>query len=210
MSLNFEDFSKHKPTSQEHSYLKIDILGTWLDQTWVSAYPEHPRQIIWTSEATVNQNVLGKFESSFELEGDYRYDGKRIYPCPVVANISQESHLEGISYQSGAALYRFTHEESGDTVDVLVAAAFTSDDFYDNEIICLAAMPPTFTETWRSFTKECKRINWSLNPKQQVYIIGGRESSFVPDTEWDDIILPEDLKQSILDDVSLFYDKGIH
>lgn len=210
MSFNFDDFRKNfRDKSGTTDFLKIDVLGKWIETEWVQASPDNPLQILWTAEACVNDNVLRKYNTDFALEDGYRYLGNRPVPCPVVPRISQESHLEGISYQSGAAVYQFRHVDTGETVEVLVAAAFTSDDFYDNEIICLAAMPPTFTEVWRSFAKECKRINWSLNPKQQVYIIGGRESAFTPDTAWDDIILPEKLKQSILDDVRLFYDKGI-
>jgi hypothetical protein len=211
LSFNFDDFRKgFKDKSSTTDFLKIDVVGKWMETEWVQAYQEKPIQILWTAEACVNDNVLKKYNAGFELDENYHYLGNRVVPCPVIPRISQESHLEGISYQSGAAVYLFRHAETGHEVEVLVAAAFTSDDFYDNEIICLAAMPPDFTDIWRSFAKECKRINWSLNPKQQVYIIGGRESAFTPDTSWDDIILPEKLKTGILDDVSLFYNKGVH
>ncbi len=210
MSFNFDDFGKQRrATPGTADYLKIDKIGQWVEANWLPKMPHLQQHILWTTEATVNQNVMSRYDPGFPLEGDYRFTGTRITPCPLVTRISQESHIEGISYQSGAFIYQFQHATNGHTVDVLVIAAFTSDDFYDNEIICLATMPRDFVEIWRSFTKECKRINWSLNPKQQVYIIGGRESSFVPDTDWNDIILPEDLKKNIIDDVSLFYTKGI-
>jgi len=193
------------PSGPDH--LKIDIIGKWLQTERPRVVSEEPFHILWTTEACVNNNVLSRYEHAFELADDWQFDGVRAHECPVVPRISQESHLDGISYQSGGFVYTFQRE--GETVEVLVGAAFTSDDFYDNEIIVLAAMPKAFTDVWRSFARECKRINWSLNPKQQVYIIGGRESAFMPDTDWEDIILPHELKQSILDDVRMFYQKGI-
>jgi hypothetical protein len=209
VTLRIEEFGKKAPKSPMDDYLKIDLLGKWIERDWIARHTDSDLLTLWTAEATVNNNVLSKYEDDFELEDGYRFTSTRRYPCALIPRISQESHLEGIAYQSGAFVYTFTQCNTDHAVEVLVTAAFTSDDFYDNEIICLACMPEAFTEVWRSFVKECKRINWSLNPKQQVYIIGGRESSFVPSTDWDEIILPDGLKDSILNDVQVFFDKGI-
>lgn len=195
--------------ARRDDYLKIDILGQWIEREWVNQHPQQKWVTLWTTEACVNENVINKFESTFELPQSYRYTGQTEYHCPLVPRISQESYLDGIGYRSGAHIYRFEKEDGSAPIDVLIVAAFTSDDFYDDEIVCLASMPADFVETWHEFAKECRRINWSLNPKQQVYIIGGRERSFVPDTEWDNIILPDDLKTSLLNDVQMFFAKGI-
>ncbi len=48
-----------------------------------------------------------------------------------------------------------------------------------------------------------------MEPIPKVRIIGGRSDSFEPTVEWDDIILPEDLKELLLRDVESFFSKGI-
>jgi SpoVK/Ycf46/Vps4 family AAA+-type ATPase len=70
-------------------------------------------------------------------------------------------------------------------------------------------VPHDFVLTWNAFARECYRIATALEPSNQVIIIGGRANSFVPTTTWEQIVLPEQLKAEIQDDVQSFFHKGI-
>jgi SpoVK/Ycf46/Vps4 family AAA+-type ATPase len=62
---------------------------------------------------------------------------------------------------------------------------------------------------WVDFSNECQRIQRLLKPEQKVIIIGGSNESFVPTVEWDDIILPSELKSDFLRDVETFFSNGV-
>lgn len=163
--------------------------------------------MLWTTETSVNRHVLERFKPDFELPDDYRFGGYELYPNEVIPHIFMESSNEQITYQSGVFLYRFTKGE--DQIDLFMASTFVSDDFYDEELVCLICLPPNLEPVWQEFVRECKRIDRSLKPKQEVHIIGGWDTSFTPDTQWDDIILPPDVKGGIFDDITSFFAKGV-
>ncbi|MFN8372793.1 MAG: ATP-binding protein [Anaerolineae bacterium] len=47
------------------------------------------------------------------------------------------------------------------------------------------------------------------DPKDKVIVVGGRKESFVPKTEWDEVVMPARLKSEILEDVQSFFRKGM-
>jgi hypothetical protein len=190
--------------------LKVDALSRWIESEWVAARPDANLHTIWTTETAVNRHVLEKFKPDFELPDQYRFAGYKPYPQTIIPHVFMESSGETITYQSGVFIYRFEHTDGGDPVEVFLGAIFTSDDYYDEELVCLACMPVSFEGVWHAFIKECKRIDRSLKPRQEVHIIGGWDTSFTPDTNWEDIVLPPELKDGILDDFESFFDKGIH
>ncbi len=190
--------------------LKVDLLSQWLETEWIATHPDDDLQLLWTSETSVNRHIMARYEHDFELPEGYRFDGYDMYEHSIVPHILMESSAEEITYQSGAFLYHFHHAETGKTVDVLLVAAYTSDDFYDEDVIVLVCIPKTFEKVWQGLIREFKRIDRALKPQQKVHIIGGWTTSFSPDTEWDDIVLPDELKGSIFDDIESFFAKGIH
>lgn len=199
-------------TSNTHANtpLKIDILSRWLEHEWMARYPERDLELLWTSETSTNRNILARFDKSVELPDDYRFEGYEPYEQEIVPRILMESSGEEITYQSGAFIYRFRQVESAEVVEVLLVSTFTTDDFYDEDVICMVSLPSSFETVWQGFVRECKRIDRALKPQQKVHIIGGWTTSFSPDTEWDDIVLPDDLKNGIFDDIESFFTKGIH
>lgn len=197
-------------STQINRPLKIDLLSRWLEQVGAEKYPDDDREILWTSETSVNRNIMERFDDNIELPDGYRFAGYDVYEQAIVPRILMESSGEEITYQSGAFIYRFEHAESGAVVEALLVSAFTTDDFYDEDVICMVCLPTTFEAVWQGFVRECKRIDRALKPQQKVHIIGGWTTSFSPDTEWDDIVLPGDLKTSVFDDIESFFTKGIH
>ena len=196
--------------SSSNAPLKVDLLSQWLDENWIADRPNAQLQTLWTSEVTVNRYILDHFPADRELADDYVYLGREVYQQDLIPHVSIESSQEEVTYQSGAWLYRFKHTETDAITEVLLLSAFTSDDFYDEDVVCLVALPGDLLDVWQAFVRACKQIDRSLKPQQKVHIIGGWTSSFSPDTEWDQIILPDDLKNSIHEDISSFFSKGVN
>ncbi len=190
--------------------LKIDLLSRWLEREWIDARPDETLQLLWTSETSVNRHILARYNHDFELPDGYTFEGRDPYTQTLVPEILMESSAEEITYQSGAFIYRFRQTEADELIEVLLISAFTTDDFYDEDVICMVALPPALEPVWQEFIRECKRIDRALKPQQKVHIIGGWTTSFSPDTSWEDIILPPDIKNGIYEDVSSFFTKGIH
>jgi hypothetical protein len=188
--------------------LKIDAMGTWIDEEWKPAHPDESLITLWSSSACVDSVALSKFNRTLVLPNQYQFTDTEVIPCPVVSQVNRYSHTGDLTYRSGAFLYRFTQMETGEEVRVLIVAAFFSDEpYYDP--VCVACMPDDFRLTWTAFSIECNRVSGALEPTEEVVIIGGRSASFVPTVEWDDIVLPIDLKTEILEDVNAFFRKGI-
>lgn len=199
------DMSYYQPTNTD-SHLKIDIMAQWIQREWIPGKPESRWLTVWIPDFCTNQVVLGKFNREFELEGGYRFSGQTPFECPAVNTIHHYDYAGEWSHQAGAFHYHFTHVESGEVLDVLVLASHFSDQ---GHMVCLACMPEDFIKTWVTFSNECSRLNGALEPAQKVVIIGGRAASFVPTTEWDEVILPPKLKAELLENVESFFSKGV-
>ncbi|MEL6269677.1 MAG: ATP-binding protein, partial [Chloroflexota bacterium] len=190
--------------------LKIDQLSHWLQNHWIAEQDGDDWRVLWTSETVVNRTVLARYEDGTDLAEGYQFIGCEPMAQELVPEIFMESSNEEITYQSGGFIYKFQHTESENTLDIPLIAVFTSDDFYDEDIISMIAAPESFEAVWQSFVRECKRIDRALKPQQKVHIIGGWTTSFSPETEWDDIVLPPEIKNSIFEDVESFFSRGIH
>jgi hypothetical protein len=187
--------------------LKSDVMGDWIAHEWAATRADQNLMTIISVEEMVNTRVLAKFSPDTTFASGYAYTGLRTLDCPVITPLSTMARHSGdLTYQTGAFVYTFRHESTGETVEVLVASSCYTDS---GQIICLASVPQAFTTIWSAFSRECERIAYAREPEPRVTIIGGRSNSFVPTTDWDDIILPEDLKQDILDDVTSFFHGGI-
>ncbi|HRF96161.1 MAG TPA: hypothetical protein PLZ51_13240, partial [Aggregatilineales bacterium] len=49
-----------------------------------------------------------------------------------------------------------------------------------------------------------------IKRRRDVYIIGGTDAFFDPTVDWKDVILPQDLKQQLHDDVESFFGEGVN
>lgn len=189
--------------------LKVDVLGQWLKTDWMPLFPDLKLVTLWTSAACVNEQVLTKFSRRMSLNKHYKFVGHEEISCPVVVKVKQHTDSGKLTYQSGAFLFKFVNTKTNELVEVLALSAFSSDEGYRFQIVCLAAVPEVLLKMWAAFAEECDRLASALEPTSKVVIIGGRSVSFVPTTEWDDIVLPADLKEDILSDVESFFTKGI-
>ncbi len=183
--------------------LKTDALAKWIETEWSPGRTESDLRTIWVNDACVHLEVLGKFDRNIELKDGYVFAGCEPLDAPMLTRITQMAYQGELTYQTGAFAYRFVNENKDETVEIAVASAFYSDEGYD--IVTMACIPDSFLPVWTSFAHKCDRLG---SPESEVTVVGGRTSSYKATVEWDEIVLPADLKQSILDDVASFFDKG--
>ncbi|MBZ0288951.1 MAG: ATP-binding protein [Anaerolineae bacterium] len=198
--------SFHEPLEGVNSQLKIDVMGRWIAEEWLPQHPGQEMVNIWIPEFCVDQIILTKFNPEFDLEGGYRFGGHVQFDCPAVNPIEHYDYSGDWAHRAGAFRYTFTNVETQASTEVLVISSHFTDQ---GNMVCLACIPRDFVETWVSFSNECNRLNSALEPTQKVVIIGGRSASFVPTTQWEDVILPPKLKTDLLEDVQSFFLKGV-
>lgn len=183
--------------------LGMEIIGRWIEKEWMPSRPEDDLITLWIDEISINQAVIKKLQPSFDVDGGYQFEACEIMDSPAVVAIHAATYNGELTYRTGTYLFRFRHVDSGDAVEVLVVATYHTDH---GDLVVLGCMPEGFVSTWRSFEHECDRM---AHPRARVTVIGGRAGSFEPAVSWDDIVLPEDLKKDLLEDVDSFFTKGI-
>lgn len=190
------------------SSLATNVVGYWIEETWVAERAEEEPITLAVSLNIINHELLRRITPEDVLKDGYQFDGYEHIPCPATPRIAHYSRRDSdYSYRTGASVYRFTQPETGTTMEVLVVAThFTN----ENNIFCLAAVPRAFLPIWESFGHVLWRIQQSLRPKARVLIIGGQTNSFEPTISWEDIILPDELKQNIITDVNAFFTRGVN
>jgi len=186
--------------------LKIDLIGRWIESEWIVSRPGQEWEIIWAAYFCAEEGIVSGFDREFALPDGFQFAGHRTTACPHIVRIASYTFLGEPRHRSGAYVYRFAKPETGEEVEVLLAATYFSDD---GRVACLVCRPKSFARVWGAFAQECERLAKALQPQQRVVIVGGRSTSFVPTIEWDDVVLPDDLKADLLEDVEAFYAKGI-
>jgi hypothetical protein len=187
--------------------LKSELLVEWINTAWLAQHANQPHVVIWESEYTINERVIGKFAADIELREGVRFLGRIAQECPVIPLTATNNFDGELLIRTGAFLYCFAHVETNKTVEVLVVGMAYSDE--GDDFVCLAAVPEEFLIAWSDFTRHCSHLSRAADPSEKVIIIGGRPPNFVPTVQWDDVILPPQLKADLLDDVQSFFSKGI-
>jgi len=189
------------------STLKMDLLGGWLDITWMPAHADQNPIMLLSPPALLDLSVLARFEPDFALADGYRFVGTTPVECPVALRMNDLDYLGKVTHQTGANVY--TYARGDERLEVMVVASYYTDEVNCWRISCLAAVPEAFIPVWFTFTEECDRLSNALESTDKVIVIGGKSESFVPKVDWDDIVLPEKLKQELMEDVSSFFSKGV-
>ncbi len=186
--------------------LKLDVMGKWIEAEWLPRHPGQDWLTLIIPFNCVHDAVLAKFEPDFELSGGYRFSGYSPIECEAITRANNYDHNGNVTFRSGAFVYRFSHLESAETLEVLVMNARYTDS---GSMTGVAVVPRAFVPAWNDFSTQCNNLARSLSPTQEVVIIGGHAHTFIPDVEWNQIILPEKLKADIMNDVESFFGKGI-
>ncbi len=184
--------------------LKGDQLAQWIEKEWIANRPTEDVVTVWPNEEIVHALALGKIPQDQTFLG-YRFAGVREIECPVVTRIAEYNDHGDITFSMGAYVYEFDGP-SGTVEAVVLGTHYADQEWYR---IALAGVPRAFLPMWSAFEGEVVRLAYAMDPDEKVVVIGGRTRSFVPTTDWDEIVLPQGLKDDILGDVDGFFKKGV-
>lgn len=191
--------------------LKAEIIAEWIEQNWKAERADERAGWITlqTSVEAIHDVALQKFDREMVLDGGWRFLDAEPVACEIAPRLHTTDYQSATALRSGAMIHRFKAVETGDELAVLTVSAFYKDDMYEQLTLTFVCLPPEFDETWRNFAGECYRLANVLEADNYVVVVGGRSDSFVPTVEWDQVVLPAELKDGILNDVESFFTKGI-
>jgi energy-coupling factor transporter ATP-binding protein EcfA2 len=129
-------------------------------------------------------------------------------PCDQVIPISEYTvpgRKAVLGESVGAFAFRFEHS-SGD-FEVLYASSYYRDD--DPNIVAVVLVPPDHMDVWVHFESLCNEAVRRPSRRQDVYIIGGTNAYFKPTVEWNEVILPQAIKNDLRSDMEAFFKDGV-
>ena len=182
-----------------------ETICRWLEES----SPDMANQILLhVSDSCCNITVLDHIKADIDLEDGWHYVSYEESPCSAVpAFVTYYADLP--AHRTGALRFHFANED-GRTFEALVASNWISDQDVVMNMAVIASVAREHEAVWMRFAKECGRIGASAIPYQgKVYIIGGVENTFDTDVLWEDIYLPDTLKEDILHDIDSFFSKGV-
>lgn len=190
--------------------MQYERLVTWAQEAWQERSPGRDFVTIWASAECSNQIAQNQIKAGRKLRGKAQYQGLELVECPVIVPISDcgtRGKQMVLTATSGAYIFKFT-DAKGKPFEVLYASSYFDDDVQD--LTAVALVPPENLDTWAAFEFACARaVRPRIRRRRDVYIIGGTDAFFDPTVDWEDVILPEDLKMHLLDDVEAFFNEGV-
>jgi predicted AAA+ superfamily ATPase len=190
--------------------MQYERLVQWARDVWQERFPDVPYVTIWASAECSNMIAQQQVRAGRKLRGRARYDGLEPLDCPVIVPISDygsRGKKMVLTATSGAYAFKFTLEGEG-SFEVIYASSYFDDDVQD--LTAVALVPKDKLDTWAAFEFMCARaVRPRIRRRRDVYIIGGTDAFFDPSVEWKDVILPEQLKKEIYDDIEAFFNQGV-
>ena len=190
--------------------MQYERLVDWARKVWEERCPDTKFTTIWASSECSNKIAQKQVKSGRRLRGKARYEGFEVVDCPIITPISDygsRGNKMVLTSTAGAYVFQFS-DEDGEIFEVIYASSYFDDDVQD--LTAIALVPEDRLDTWAAFEFACARaVRPRIRRRRDVYIIGGTDAFFDPTVEWDDVILPADLKEQLLHDVEAFFEEGV-
>ncbi len=190
--------------------MQYESLVKWASEVWQERWPEQDYVAVWASAECANHLAQKQIKSGRRMRGKARYQGLETLDCPAIVAVSDYgTRGRSTTLMASAGAYAFHFSDDQDQAfEVIYAASYFEDDLQD--MVCVALLPPDRLETWAAFESACARVvRPKIRRRRDVYIIGGTNAFFDPTVEWDDVILPQGLKDDLLEDMEAFFSKGV-
>lgn len=177
----------------------------WIQRTYI-AQQSQPMIIAMSTSTCTNLSTLSYVQEGFSVGEGLVYAGYEEAPCDIISPI-MIYHANKPTRRTGALLFKFNAEnDDSNGFEVLLVSTWDEDD----DDLTLVAIPKQHVQRWLAFEAECTRIMGAATPfHDKVYIVGGTDVSFEANTAWDEIVLPDKLKDNILYDVDAFFARGV-
>lgn len=190
--------------------MQYERLVEWAKSVWEERWPGRKYLTIWASAECGNMIAQNQIKAGRKLKGKARYDGLQPLDCPAIVPISDygtRGKKMVLTATAGAYVFKFS-QEGADPYEVIYASSYFDDDVQD--LTAVAIVPQDKLETWAAFEFACARaVRPRIRRRRDVYIIGGTDAFFDPTVDWDDVILPDELKTELADDMEAFFTKGV-
>lgn len=190
--------------------MQYERLVEWAREVWQERWGNRKFVTIWASSECSNMIAQRQVKAGRRLRGKAVYNGMEKLDCPVIVPISDygsRGKRMVLTATSGAYAFKFTSDQ-GESFEVIYASSYFDDDVQD--LTAVALVPAGKLDTWAAFEFSCARaVRPRIRRRRDVYIIGGTDAFFDPTVEWDDVILPEELKTQLMDDVEAFFTEGV-
>ncbi|HEX2620813.1 MAG TPA: ATP-binding protein [Phototrophicaceae bacterium] len=190
--------------------MQYERLVEWASEIWRERWGNRKFVTIWASSECSNMIAQRQVKAGRRLRGKAIYNGMERLDCPVIVPISDygsRGKRMVLTATSGAYAFKFT-SEAGESFEVIYASSYFDDDVQD--LTAVALVPAGKLDTWAAFEFSCARaVRPRIRRRRDVYIIGGTDAFFDPTVDWDDVILPEELKTQLMDDVEAFFNEGV-
>jgi hypothetical protein len=199
-----------KQTKNRGCDMQYERLVKWARDVWQERWPDREFVTVWAAAECSNMIAQNQIRAGRRLRGKARYDGCEVLDCPVIVSISDygtRGKTTVLMSSAGAYAFKFSVEGEG-AFEVIYASSYFDDDVQD--LTAVALLPKDKLDTWAAFEVACSRaVRPRIRRRRDVYIIGGTDAFFDPTVDWDDVILPHDLKEELLDDMEAFFTKGV-
>lgn len=186
-----------------------ETINRWIDEAYIPQQP-HAMLKISSRMACCNLTALAGIADSYPVGDGLAYAGYQETPCEAVsALVTYRKELP--AHRSGALTFRFESEADDQaSFEVLLVSSWISDEDIGIQMVVVAAVPEAHIAHWLAFEQECYRIASSaITFRDKVYIVGGADDTFDATVAWEDVYLPVDLKNNIMQDVDAFFEKGV-
>ena len=205
-------FGFRKPRKKDKGgEMRYERLVEWASQAWAERYDDAPYMTIWASSECSNKIAQSTVKVDRKLRGKARYSGFESISSNVIVPISDygsRGRKMVLTSTAGAFIFKFTDTTTDEIFEVIYASSYTDDDVQD--LTAIALVPEGRLDTWANFESICARaVRPRIRRRRDVYIIGGTEAFFDPDVSWDDVILDDTLKTTIMDDIEAFFSEGV-
>ncbi|MGQ9910138.1 MAG: AAA family ATPase [Candidatus Flexifilum sp.] len=189
---------------------QYERLADWALDVWKTRHPGERSITIWASSECSNMIAHEQVRPGRRLKASARYEGLEPLECDLIVPISDYgARGKRMVLTAGARAFAFKFVDmQGRRFEVIYVSAYLSDDVQD--LTAIAVVPHDRLDVWAAFEFLCARaVRPRIRRRRDVYIIGGNDAFFDPTVEWGDVILPEELKSKLLDDMEAFFTKGV-
>ncbi len=188
--------------------LRYESLVRWARGEWNTRQLGDAPITLWASENCGNKLAHERIKAGRKLKGKAQYKGYEELDCPFVVPISDyrsPGRHAILAETVGAFLFSFVDAEG--PFNVLYVNSHYRDE--DTSVIAIALVQKVHLDTWAAFEAQCNTAVRYLERRQDVFIIGGTNAYFKPSVDWNDVILPEELKNDVRDDMEAFFKDGV-
>lgn len=188
--------------------MRYERLAIWAQAEWKQRHGDQPFQLVWASESCGNQLAQSRINEQRRLRNRAHFINVEQIPCDQVIPISEYTvpgRKAVLGESVGAFVFRFGHP-AGD-FEVLYVSSYYRDD--DPNIVAVVLVPPEQLDVWVHFESLCNEVVRRPSRRQDVYIIGGTNAYFKPTVDWDEVILPQSLKDDLRSDMEAFFKEGV-